>query len=96
MKILGLGWCSLSVMRGSRKHLVAKTELYRAIDELGRWTNVDPFIVAVFVPLMQFGALASSQAATGATAFISVVVLTLLASHAFDPRLMWDVAEDGN
>jgi paraquat-inducible protein A len=28
----------------------------------------------------------------GASAFCAVVVLTLLASQSFDPRLMWDAA----
>lgn len=96
VKILGLGWCVASAKLRSRKHLVLKTHLYRAIDELGRWSNVDPFIIAVLVPLMQFGALGSAHAASGATAFISVVVLTLMASRLFDPRLMWDAAQDSS
>jgi paraquat-inducible protein A len=41
---------------------------------------------------MTFEPFASSHAAWGATAFIAVVVLTLLASLSFDPRLMWDAA----
>jgi paraquat-inducible protein A len=94
LKILGLGWCLISVIRRSNRHLVFKTKLYRAIDELGRWSTVDPFTIAVFVPLMQFDSLVSSSAAAGASAFIVVVVLTLLASESFDPRLMWDAAED--
>lgn len=94
LKILGLGWCVLSVVRRSRRHLVLKSKLYRAIDELGRWSNVDPFTIAVFVPLMQFSPLATTSAAPGGTPFILVVVFTLLASRAFDPRLMWDAAEE--
>lgn len=94
LKILGLGLCVISVRRRSRKHLVFKTRLYRAVDELGRWSAVDPFIIALLVPLMNFGSIGSTQAAPGATAFILVVVLTLIASHLFDPRLMWDVAQD--
>jgi paraquat-inducible protein A len=94
LKILGLGWCVISTLRRSRKHLVLKTRLYRAIDELGRWSNVDPFTIAVFVPLMKFDSLASSHAAPGSTPFILVVALTLAASQFFDPRLMWDAIED--
>jgi paraquat-inducible protein A len=94
LKIFGLGWCILSVVQRSKKHLVLKTKLHRAIEELGRWSAVDPFTIAVFIPLMRFDSLASSSGAPGAPAFIVVVVLTLLASEAFDPRLMWDAAED--
>ncbi len=55
---------------------------------------MDPFTIAVFVPLMHFDSLVSSQAAPGATPFILVVVFTMFASIAFDPRLMWDAAEE--
>ncbi len=93
VKIAGLGWCMASVHWGSRKHLVTKTRVYRVIDEIGRWSNVDPFTIVFFVPLMNFGSLASADAAWGATAFMLVVVLTMLASRSFDPRLMWDAAQ---
>jgi len=93
LKILVMGWLVLSIRRRSRAHLVFKTKCHRFVNEIGRWSNVDPFTIAVFVPLMTFGPLASSHAAWGSTAFIAVVVLTLLASMSFDPRLLWDAAE---
>jgi len=36
--------------------------------------------------------LAAIQAGPGAVAFGAVVVLTMLASQSFDPRLIWDAA----
>ena len=93
LKIFGMGWLLLSVRRRSPKHLIAKTKFHRFINEIGRWSNVDPFTITVFVPLMTFGTFASSKAAWGSTAFIAVVVLTLLATMSFDSRLMWDAAE---
>ncbi len=92
VKILGLGWLLVSIRRGSASKPVLKTRLYRFIDEIGRWSNVDVFTIAVFAPVMQFGALASARAGWGATAFILVVSLTMLASRSFDPRMLWDVA----
>ena len=94
LKILGMGWLLVSLRRRSRKHLVGRTKFHRFITEIGRWSNVDPFTITVFVPLMTFGTLASSDAAWGSTAFIAVVVLTLLATMVFDSRLMWDAAEE--
>jgi paraquat-inducible protein A len=91
-KILVVGWCVLSVRRRSKRHLVTKTKLFRAVAELGRWSNTDPFTIVFFVPLMNFGALASANAGWGATAFITMSFLTMVASSTFDPRLMWDAA----
>jgi paraquat-inducible protein A len=93
LKIAGMAWFVASVRRRSGEHLVVKTKLHRFINEIGRWSNVDPFIITVFVPLMTFPPLAGSHAAWGSTAFILVVLSTLLASMSFDPRLMWDAAE---
>jgi paraquat-inducible protein A len=42
---------------------------------------------------VQFHALATIEAGPASIAFGAVVVLTLLASMAFDPRLIWDAAE---
>ncbi len=89
-KIFAVGWCVLSVWQGSNRHLVAKTKLFRAVAELGRWSKTDPFTIVFFVPLMNFGALASASAGWGATAFVLMSFLTMVASSTFDPRLMWD------
>ncbi|MGF6413928.1 paraquat-inducible protein A [Paraburkholderia sp. MM5482-R1] len=90
-KILGMAWFVVSVRRRSRRHLRVKAHLYRLIDELGRWSYVDVFTIAAFVPLIEFDGIASARPAIGATAFALVVFLTMAASRAFDPRLMWDV-----
>lgn len=92
LKLVGLSWFLISVWYGSRRQLVLKTRLCRLIDEIGRWSCVDVFTIAVFMPLMQFDGMVSTDAAQGAPAFLLVVVITMFASHAFDPRLMWDAA----
>jgi paraquat-inducible protein A len=92
VKLIGLGWCLLSIQRRSDRRLVLKTRLYRWIDEAGRWSSIDPFIIAILVPLMHFRDLVHTDAGGGATPFILVVALTMAASRAFDPRLLWDAA----
>jgi paraquat-inducible protein A len=91
-KIIAVGWCVLSAWRGSTKHLVAKTRIFRVVAELGRWSKTDPFTIVFFVPLINFGALASADAGWGATAFMLMTMLTMAAATTFDPRLMWDAA----
>lgn len=93
LKLLGLSWMLVSIRRGSDRHLVLKTHLYHFIDEIGRWSNVDVFTIAVFTPLLQFRGMVTTGASIGAPAFLLVVVLTMIASRAFDPRLLWDAAQ---
>jgi paraquat-inducible protein A len=92
LKLAGLSWFLVSIWRGSGRALIFRTASHRIIDEIGRWSCVDVFTIAVFVPLLQFDSLLTSHAAAGAVAFILVVVLTMFASRTFDPRLMWDAA----
>lgn len=93
VKLAGMAWFIASVLRRSDRHLRTKTFLYRLIDELGRWSNVDVFTIAAFVPLIRFDGMADARPYDGATAFALVVILTMAASRAFDPRLMWDAAQ---
>ncbi len=92
-KLLGMVWLFLSVENRSRHALVRKTRVYRFIDAIGRWSNIDIFTIAVFLPLMQFSPLVVVTAGGGASPFLMVVVLTMIASRLFDPRLLWDAAE---
>jgi paraquat-inducible protein A len=93
LKLAGLSWCVLSVLRRSDRHLVAKTRMYRLVDEIGRWSMVDPFVIGCFVPVMGYNALIYGRAGPAALPFTLVVVLTIIGAKAFDPRLMWDAAE---
>ncbi|HEY6453328.1 MAG TPA: paraquat-inducible protein A [Steroidobacteraceae bacterium] len=92
VKIFALGWCVVSVWLHSDRHLIAKTEIFRIVAESGRWSKTDPFVIVFFVPLMNFGPLGSSAAGWGATAFMLMTFITMIASVTFDPRLMWDAA----
>jgi paraquat-inducible protein A len=89
-KLLGMTWLLWSAYHGSNSRLVFKTRLYRFIEAVGRWSNVDIFTIVIFLPLMQIAGLVSVSAGRGAPAFLAVVVLTMLAVRVFDPRLLWD------
>jgi paraquat-inducible protein A len=91
-KLIGLTWFLESIRHRSSWQLRRKTRLYRFIDEIGRWSTLDPFTVMVFAPMIQFGQLAHFDFMGGSAAFLATVVLSMLASHALDTRLMWDVA----
>ena len=92
LKLVGLGWCIGSVLRRSTRALTFKTRLFQVVEEIGRWSMVDPFVIACFVPVMRYNALIYGRAEAAATPFTAVVVLTMTATRCFDPRLMWDTA----
>jgi paraquat-inducible protein A len=94
-KLLMLTLLLVSVQRRSTWAPHQRTRLYRVLEFIGRWSMVDIFVVAILVALVQFQALATIKAGTGAIAFGAVVVLTMFAAETFDPRLIWDpVKED--
>jgi paraquat-inducible protein A len=91
-KLLGLTWMLIAIRVRSSHRLLARTRLFRTIDLIGRWSNIDVFMGSVLVGLLQFGALTSVRAGPGLLAFAAVVVVTMFATITFDPRLMWDAA----
>jgi len=93
IKVIGLAFLLISTQTGSRWRLRDRTRLYRIIDNIGRWSMIDIFVGSLLVALLQFGQLVSVLPGPGAIAFASVVILTMLAAQAFDPRLMWDAAD---
>jgi len=93
LKMLALAWCASSAMCGSCRFLIGKTRAYRLIEEIGRWSMVDPLTIACFVPVLQFNALIDGRAEPAVVPFAAVVILTTLAVRFFDPRRMWDAAE---
>jgi paraquat-inducible protein A len=92
-KLFSLTWFLLAVRRRSRWGLGFRTRLYRWVDAIGRWSNIDVFMISILVALVQFGVLARVEARAGAVAFAAVVVITMFAAEVFDPRLMWDAVE---
>jgi paraquat-inducible protein A len=91
-KLAGLTWFFVSIHTRSARRLRTKTQVYRAIDAVGRWSNLDPFTIVVFTPMVQFGQLAHINVGGGSPAFLAVVVISMLASRSFDARLLWDAA----
>ncbi|MDW3685375.1 paraquat-inducible protein A [Cupriavidus sp. CV2] len=90
LKMIILTLLLLSVHFRSRWRIRQQTKLYGLVELIGRWSMLDIFVVALLASLVRAGALATIIPGAGAMAFGSVVVLTMLASLSFDPRLLWD------
>ncbi len=93
-KLFGISWIILSSYQHSTSRLRLKGKLYRAIVAAGRWSHIDVYTVAVFLPLMRLPGLLSVDVANGMPAFLGVVVLTMMAARVLDPRHIWIAAHE--
>jgi paraquat-inducible protein A len=92
LKLAGLSWFLIAIRWRSARLLRQRAALYRLIDFIGRWSNIDVFMISIVSALLQFGILTTVDPGPAIGSFAAVVVLTMNAARAFDPRLMWDAA----
>ena len=90
LKILALGVLLLTVWRGSPRGRLQRSQLFRMVEFIGRWSMLDVYAISLLATLVQVQSFASIIVGWGAWAFGAVVVLTLLAARSFDERLLWD------
>jgi paraquat-inducible protein A len=93
LKIIAMVFLVVSAQRHSPALPQQRAWIYRVVELVGRWSMLDIYVITILVALVQFKALATIQAGPAAIAFGSVVVLTMFAAMAFDPRLIWDRLE---
>jgi paraquat-inducible protein A len=93
-KLLSLVVLLLGVQFRSGRNLLQRARLYRLVELVGKWSMLDVYVVALLAALVRFDALMDVRAGSGALAFGAVVVLTMLAAQAFDPRLIWDTSNE--
>jgi len=93
IKLIILSLLLITVHFKSQWHPKDRTRLYRLTEGIGRWSMVDIFVDTLMAALIQIQGLMVIEVGTGAVAFGAVVVLTMLAAMAFDPRLIWDNME---
>lgn len=90
LKILALAILVYTSWRGSQRHRLQRSELYRMVEFIGRWSMLDVYAVSLLVALVQIRSLALVSVGWGALCFASVVILTTVAARTFDERLVWD------
>ncbi len=92
LKILVLGYLLFSVQRQSHWRTRERSILYRVTEAIGRWSMIDIFMISILAALVKLDALATISPGPAAVFFAAVVILTMFAAMAFDPRLIWDAA----
>jgi paraquat-inducible protein A len=90
VKLAGLFSLVVTAGTGWGRRLRNRTRLYKFIDAIGPWAMLDVFLLAVLVALVKLSSWAKILPGPGLIAFTAMVVLTMLASAAFDPKLIWE------
>lgn len=89
-KVLSLSFLLWMAQRRSLWNPLQRAKLYRATHWIGRWSLVDIYVGGTLVALVHLGPFADIEPGPAAIPFGAVVVLTMLSSMSFDPRLTWD------
>jgi paraquat-inducible protein A len=95
LKILALSVLLYTAWRGSPRGRLQRSQLFRMVEFIGRWSMLDVYAISLLAALVQVQSFATIIVGWGAWAFGAVVVLTLLAAHTFDERLLWDESRRG-
>lgn len=93
-KIVGIILILLSIHFHWRGWLKHKAIMFRFIEFVGRWSFLDIFVIALLGAMVRFGSLSSIEAEPAAPFFTAVVLCTMFAALAFDPRVLWDTCSE--
>lgn len=94
LKLFCLGLLIVSVRFRWPWNARNRTALYRVVEQVGRWSMIDVFVISILVALVKLGNIATIEPGIGASSFAAVVVVTMFAAASFDPRLIWDALEE--
>lgn len=94
LKIIGLIFICLTLKW--KTWLRTRTWIYRCIRVVDPWNMLEVYLLSVMISMVELGEVATVHPAAGVFSFAAVVVLTLLATLSFDPRLIWDNANEQN
>ena len=90
VKLAGLFALVVTSRMGWGRRLRSRTRLYKFIDAIGPWAMLDVFLLAVLIALVKLNVWAKVLPGPGLVPFTLMVVLTMLASASFDPKLIWE------
>lgn len=95
-KIAGLLVLIYNTKNYSKISRSKQSKLYYLISQLGPWSMLDVFVVAVMATVVNLGFITNIEPASGITYFTLMVVFTMFAAESFDSRLLWDIERREN
>ncbi len=94
LKLLGLCYLVVTTRFRSVRWRRERTWICTFLNVIGPWAMLDVFLLSILVALVKLQQLATILPGPGLVAFTAVVVLTVLASDSFDPKLIWGDADE--
>ena len=67
-----------------------KLRIFYFVEAIGKWSMIDIYVVALLASIVQLNEIFNIKGGIAATSFSLVVVLTMIAAHRFDTRIIWD------
>jgi paraquat-inducible protein A len=89
-KLLSLFYLCWTLNSGSSVSPRQRTIAYRITELIGKWSMIDVFVVSILVALVHIGKILVIRPGIASITFAALVIVTMIASKGFDPRLFWD------
>jgi paraquat-inducible protein A len=90
IKLVGLLLIFISLKIDIKIRNKNKIKIFKFIHLIGKWSMIDIYVVAILASVVQVGELFNIKGGLAATSFALVVILTMIAAHRFDTRIIWD------
>jgi len=91
LKLACMSWILL--LDGTTAYPRQRTVTFRVLHQIGTWSMIDIFLLAVLTAVGQLGVLASVRAEIGGVFFAAVLLCSLFAADVYHPRLIWRAVE---
>ena len=90
IKLIGLFFIFTSLSINVKMSNKTKLRIFYFIEAIGKWSMIDIYVVALLASVVQVSEIFNIKGGIAATSFALVVVLTMIAAHRFDTRIIWD------
>ncbi len=95
-KLLSLFYLCWTLKSGSSVSPRQRTIAYRITELIGKWSMIDVFVVSILVALVHIGKILVIRPGIASITFAALVIVTMIASKGFDPRLFWAKQAENN
>lgn len=90
VKLTGLLMIFLSLKINIQMSNKTKVRILKFIEFIGKWSMIDIYVVAILASVVNYGEVFNIKGGIAATSFTLVVIITMIAAHRFDTRIIWD------